>query len=212
MEPSRRHANGGHAHEKPSRCARAARSALHPRVQPDGTLRCTVPRGGSRREAEEFVARQRRWIERERKRVRPITARASGGTLSCCCAGRPYDLDAGRAGGRGHLGDRRLVVRTSGDSGPRSKDCARSRAKSFLPGCQSSPPQRGLAHGPISIRDRRHSGGRARAPATSPELPARPDAARRPRLRARARADAFAAAESLPTVLEAGARRLPAVS
>lgn len=40
------------------------------RVRPDGTLRVTVPRGGSRREAEEFVAQNRRWIERERHRVR----------------------------------------------------------------------------------------------------------------------------------------------
>jgi predicted metal-dependent hydrolase len=39
------------------------------RVRPDGTLRVTIPRRGSRREAEGFVARQHRWIERERSRV-----------------------------------------------------------------------------------------------------------------------------------------------
>jgi predicted metal-dependent hydrolase len=50
------------------RMPRARRYIL--RVRPDGTLRVTVPRGGSRREAEEFVGRQRRWIERERIRVR----------------------------------------------------------------------------------------------------------------------------------------------
>ncbi len=39
------------------------------RVRPDGTLRVTVPRGGSRREAEAFVVANQKWIERERRRV-----------------------------------------------------------------------------------------------------------------------------------------------
>ena len=39
------------------------------RVRPDGTLRVTVPRGGSRREAEAFVAQNQKWIVRERERV-----------------------------------------------------------------------------------------------------------------------------------------------
>ena len=40
------------------------------RVRPDGTLRVTVPRGGSRREAEAFVEQNSKWIDRERSRVR----------------------------------------------------------------------------------------------------------------------------------------------
>jgi predicted metal-dependent hydrolase len=40
------------------------------RVRPDGTLRITVPRGGSRAEALRFAAQQRQWVERERARVR----------------------------------------------------------------------------------------------------------------------------------------------
>jgi predicted metal-dependent hydrolase len=39
------------------------------RVRPDGRLRVTVPRWGSKREALAFVEKQRRWIERERARV-----------------------------------------------------------------------------------------------------------------------------------------------
>jgi predicted metal-dependent hydrolase len=50
------------------RVRRARRYIL--RVRPDGTLRVTVPRGGSRQEAEQFVHKNRRWIERERRRVR----------------------------------------------------------------------------------------------------------------------------------------------
>ena len=49
------------------RTPRARRYIL--RIRPDGTLRVTVPRWGSKREARDFVARQRRWIERERQRV-----------------------------------------------------------------------------------------------------------------------------------------------
>ncbi len=39
------------------------------RVRPDGTLRVTIPRGGSRREAEAFLVQHRRWVEEERVRV-----------------------------------------------------------------------------------------------------------------------------------------------
>jgi predicted metal-dependent hydrolase len=49
------------------RMRRARRYVL--RVRPDGTLRVTVPRGGSRREAEAFVTENLKWIERERRRV-----------------------------------------------------------------------------------------------------------------------------------------------
>jgi predicted metal-dependent hydrolase len=49
------------------RMRRARRYIL--RVRPDGTVRVTIPRGGSRREAEVFLAAQRGWAERERLRV-----------------------------------------------------------------------------------------------------------------------------------------------
>jgi predicted metal-dependent hydrolase len=39
------------------------------RVEPDGRLRVTIPRGGSRREADEFVARHLEWVARERARL-----------------------------------------------------------------------------------------------------------------------------------------------
>lgn len=39
------------------------------RVRPDGSFRITIPRGGSRREAESFLEHHRRWAERERVRV-----------------------------------------------------------------------------------------------------------------------------------------------
>jgi predicted metal-dependent hydrolase len=50
------------------RVKRAHRYIL--RIRPDGTLRITVPRGGSRAEAERFAEQHRSWIERERSRLR----------------------------------------------------------------------------------------------------------------------------------------------
>jgi predicted metal-dependent hydrolase len=39
------------------------------RVRPDGSLRVTIPRGGSRREAEAFVQRHQAWVAAERLRA-----------------------------------------------------------------------------------------------------------------------------------------------
>ncbi len=39
------------------------------RVEPTGSVRVTIPRGGSRREAEAFVTRQRAWISRQLLRL-----------------------------------------------------------------------------------------------------------------------------------------------
>jgi predicted metal-dependent hydrolase len=48
--------------------ARRARKYIL-RVRPDGSLRVTIPRGGSRREAEAFLEKHRTWAERERLRA-----------------------------------------------------------------------------------------------------------------------------------------------
>ena len=40
------------------------------RVRPDGTVRVTIPRGGSRTEAARFLQRQSAWVASERARVR----------------------------------------------------------------------------------------------------------------------------------------------
>ena len=44
------------------------------RVRPDGSVRITVPRWGSRRQAELFAEQQRPWIERQRVHVREAVA------------------------------------------------------------------------------------------------------------------------------------------
>jgi hypothetical protein len=45
------------------------------RVAQDGTVRVTVPRWGSKREAEEFAGRQRAWIEKQWQRAAKERAR-----------------------------------------------------------------------------------------------------------------------------------------
>ena len=45
------------------------------RVRPDGSVRVTVPRWGSRRHAELFAEQQRPWIERQRVQVQTSSAR-----------------------------------------------------------------------------------------------------------------------------------------
>lgn len=50
------------------RTRRARRYIL--RVRPDGTLRVTIPRGGSRAEAISFLSRHLGWVAAERERVR----------------------------------------------------------------------------------------------------------------------------------------------
>ena len=43
------------------------------RVIEDGTVRVTLPRWGSKREAARFVARERQWIEKEQRRVQALS-------------------------------------------------------------------------------------------------------------------------------------------
>lgn len=68
------------------------------RVADDGTVRVTMPRRGSRRDAEAFAARERAWIERQqrraqaarerRERERRLTANDGLETASAQCAAR----------------------------------------------------------------------------------------------------------------------------
>jgi predicted metal-dependent hydrolase len=57
------------------RHSRARRYVI--RVRPDGSVRVTIPRGGSRRRAEQFLREQHAWVARQRSRViHEITAEA----------------------------------------------------------------------------------------------------------------------------------------
>jgi predicted metal-dependent hydrolase len=56
------------------------------RVRDDGTVRVTIPRGGSKREAQAFADQQRRWIDRQRGRLARDNARPP--TMDADTAGR----------------------------------------------------------------------------------------------------------------------------
>lgn len=93
------------------RMRRARRYIL--RVRPDGSVRVTVPRGGSRREAISFLRKQAAWIQRERARVRSMHVQprwAEGTTL--LFRGQPVTIRVVGAGPgrRACYGDRAVPI------------------------------------------------------------------------------------------------------
>jgi predicted metal-dependent hydrolase len=67
------------------------------RVDPDGRVRVTIPRGGSRREADAFALRNRAWVEAQMSRVRPPALtpeaqRAWRARAKAVLPGRLYEL------------------------------------------------------------------------------------------------------------------------
>jgi predicted metal-dependent hydrolase len=83
------------------------------RVRSDGTVRVTIPRGGSRQEAERFVSTHRQWVEQEHLRVAaqhaPLEWHA-GDTITL--RGEPVVLrvDRGPRGSIVHVGDQRVQI------------------------------------------------------------------------------------------------------
>ena len=83
------------------------------RVQPDGRVRVTVPRGGSRAEATRFLEKHALWIARERARVaaaRPAPTWTDGGSL--LLRGEPVTIRVGHDGGRrvARYGERTVAI------------------------------------------------------------------------------------------------------
>ena len=144
------------------RTPRARRYIL--RVCPDGSLRVTLPRAGSKRAAREFIERQRAWIDRERarilneraalqwrdgteiwlrgERVRISASTAADGTLSICCADRHVRAAAG------------VTVRDAV-----LWDLRRLAAAELAPRLHELAAVHGLAVGRVSIRDQRSRWG-----------------------------------------------------
>lgn len=84
------------------------------RVRPDGSVHVTLPRWGSKREAQAFLEKQHRWIERERQRVAEQHAPPEwrdGSVLLLRGEAVTITVDechAGRTGAR--YGDRAVVI------------------------------------------------------------------------------------------------------
>ena len=143
------------------RVPRARRYIL--RVRPDGTLRVTVPRGGSRREAELFVRRHEKWIARERSRVRVESAPPAwqhGSTV--LLAGEPVRIavEARGAAWRVIYGDRVVLVRDPSDVRPAIERDLRDLARTILlPRLTELAAEHGLRVGVVSIRNQRSRWG-----------------------------------------------------
>jgi predicted metal-dependent hydrolase len=143
------------------RVARARRYIL--RVRPDGTLRVTVPRGGSRREAELFVRRNENWIARERGRVRvegPPAAWGDGTTILLHGAPTPIAVQPRGDTWRATYGDRTVFVRDLAALRPAIEDDLRTLAReTLLPRLHEIAAQHGLQVGIVSIRNQRSRWG-----------------------------------------------------
>jgi len=133
------------------------------RMRDDGSLRVTVPRGGSRAEAERFVQERRDWIARERVR-RSAAAAARGaawraGTL-VLLRGVEVPVEVEETGGRlvVTVGSERLTLPASdaGDVRPRIEAHLRAAASRELPErLQALAREHGVAVAGVAVRGQR---------------------------------------------------------
>jgi predicted metal-dependent hydrolase len=143
------------------RVRRARRYVL--RVNPDGTVRVTVPRRGSRREAEEFVEKNRRWIQRERHRVRQEHAPSrwlAGHRI--LLRGVPVAIDV-RPDPRGYVvsyGERSVASGTlDGIRDAIERDLRELARTELIPRLYELAARHGLTVGAVSIRNQRSRWG-----------------------------------------------------
>jgi predicted metal-dependent hydrolase len=146
------------------RVPRARRYIL--RVRPDGTLRVTVPRGGSRREAEQFVRRHEKWVIRERGRMReerslePGRGWHDGRTILVSGEAVRMSVEAHANGWRVGYGDRSVHVRELADVKTAVERDLRELARSvLLPRLKDLAGQHGLRLGAVTIRNQRSRWG-----------------------------------------------------
>ena len=133
------------------------------RVRPDGTLRVTIPRGGSRAEAIAFMGRHASWIARERSRVRceraPVVW-AHGSTI--LFRGVPQlieiqDLEHGLAA---RYADRIVAVESVANVRPEIEQDLRAIAlECLVPRLKELADQHGLQFTRVTIRNQRSRWG-----------------------------------------------------
>jgi predicted metal-dependent hydrolase len=142
------------------RVRRARRYIL--RVRQNGTLRVTVPRGGSRREAEQFVRKHETWIARERTRVRSESPSEwrHGTTILLGGEAVRIAVESHPAGRRVVYGDRALTVRDGVEIRHAIEADLRALARNvLLPRLNMLAAAHGLAPGRVSIRNQRSRWG-----------------------------------------------------
>jgi predicted metal-dependent hydrolase len=134
------------------------------RVKPDGSFRVTIPRGGSRREAESFLDEHRAWAERERVRVlaqhapaqwvegEEILLRGEPVRLRVVRDGRAAWLDVGS--------DRIRLAQVPSDLRPAAEKCLRAIAeRELVRRLLELAREEGLMVKRVSIRNQRSRWG-----------------------------------------------------
>jgi predicted metal-dependent hydrolase len=143
------------------RVRRARRYIL--RVRPDGSLRVTVPRGGSRREAEQFVSKHQRWIAGQRTRAHVAYApRRWAHGSEILLNGEPVQIGVDVRGDRTIVtyGSRRLTAEGTADVRAAIEQDLRELARTELvPRLRELATQHGLEIGTVSIRNQRSRWG-----------------------------------------------------
>jgi predicted metal-dependent hydrolase len=134
------------------------------RVKPDGSFRVTIPRGGSRREAESFLQEHRAWAEGERVRVLAQHAPAQwveGDEI--LLRGERVLLRIGRDGGKAwlNIGKHRVELpREPSDLRPAAEKCLRAIAqRELIPRLLELAHAQSLTVKRISIRNQRSRWG-----------------------------------------------------
>ena len=133
------------------------------RVRPDGTLRVTIPRRGSRAEAIAFMAKHLEWVARERARVRrdQAPARWSHGT-TILLDGAPCTivLDRTDAGPVARLGPISAAIQDAANVRPELELALRCHARERLaPRLRELANLHGLEVSRVSIRSQRSRWG-----------------------------------------------------
>jgi predicted metal-dependent hydrolase len=144
------------------RMRRARRYIL--RVRPDGSLRVTVPRGGSRREAEAFVTQNAKWIERERRRVRaehaPVEWHAGSEILFRGIMVRIAVFPRCAGGSVISYGDRRIALeRLDNLRAAIERDLCELATRELIPRLHELGARHGIRLGRVTIRNQRSRWG-----------------------------------------------------
>jgi predicted metal-dependent hydrolase len=143
------------------RMRRARRYIL--RVKPDGTLRVTIPRGGSKAEAVAFLGRHLAWVARERARNREERAPARWGHGSIVFVrGVSHFLEVREIAGvpLAHYAGRVVRLRTLDDARPDvERDLRALAVEQLIPRLQELAAEHGLTVRRASIRNQRSRWG-----------------------------------------------------
>jgi predicted metal-dependent hydrolase len=134
------------------------------RVRPDGSLRVTLPRWGSKAEALRFVETERAWITRQRKKLQEQPPREWHEGSTIMFRGAPVRIAIEEMAGLAYAtyGDRRVLVSGNGEWDLRSAieaDLRAAASEYLVPRLAGLASQHGLSYERVTIRNQRSRWG-----------------------------------------------------